>query len=197
MKPEILGDRYNKLARWWHDNHQNSNYGVNQVEKALQYCQQGANALDVGCGAGGRMVRLMQKKGFAITGIDVSSEMIKLAIENHSDENFFVNDICHFQATEKYQFILAWDSIFHLPLNEQEPVITKLCNLLAKGGVLIYTFGDAVGEHDDQMKGETFHYSSIGIDGNLALMAKHGVTCKHLELDQWPQSHVYCIGIKS
>lgn len=197
MKPEILGERYNKLASWWHKQHHDSNYGVTQVKKALQFCPPGGNALDVGCGAGGRMVRLMEENKLAVTGIDVSPEMIKLAIEHHPDETFFVDDICHFQATEKYQFILAWDSIFHLPLNEQEPVVVKLCNLLAKGGVLIYTFGDAVGEHDDQMKGETFHYSSIGINGNLALMAMHGVTCKHLELDQWPQSHVYCIGVKS
>ncbi len=197
MKPTLIGDGYNKLARWWHEQHHDSSYGVNQVKRALQYCQTGGNALDVGCGAGGRMVRLMQKKELAITGIDVSPEMIKLAIENHPDENFLIDDICHYQAKEKYNFILAWDSIFHLPLSEQEPVVTKLCKLLAKDGVLIYTFGDAVGEHDDQMKGGTFHYSSIGINGNLALLAMHGVTCKHLEVDQWPQSHVYCIGVKT
>ena len=84
-----------------------------------------------------------------------------------------------------------------MPLNEQKPVVTKLCNLLAENGVLIYTFGDAVGEHDDQMKGDTFHYSSLGINENLTLMAMHDVTCKHLELDQWPQNHVYVIGVKS
>ena len=196
MKPSILGEKYDKLARWWHSQHKNSNYGVEQIKKALQFCANGGNALDVGCGAGGRMVKAMQEKGLAVTGIDVSPEMIKLAIENHPDENFFVDDICHFQATEKYQFILAWDSIFHLPLEEQKPVIVKLCQLLAKDGILIYTFGDAIGEHDDQMKGDTFHYSSIGIEENLTILAMHDVTCKHLELDQWPEKHVYLIGIK-
>ena len=196
MKPKILGNKYDKIARWWQDHMRDSNYGTKQVERALQFCKKGGSALDVGCGAGGRIVKLMQNHELAVTGIDVSAEMIQLAIETHPDEQFFIDDICSFETEEKFDFIVAWDSIFHLPLEEQEPVVTKLCDLLQPGGVLIYTFGDAVGEHEDTWHDDTFHYSSIGIDGNLALLAANGVNCKHLELDQWPQNHVYIIGVK-
>jgi SAM-dependent methyltransferase len=44
--------------------------------------------LDVGCGSGGRFIRLLQNKGFKITEIDVSLEMITLARHNHPEENF-------------------------------------------------------------------------------------------------------------
>jgi len=197
MKPGELGKKYDRIANWWHQQHRESQYGVKQVKRALQFCPAGGSALDVGCGAGGRLVRLMQHHELAVTGIDVSAEMIKLAIENHPDETFFVDDICSFTSPEKYDFIVAWDSIFHLPLTQQEPVVSKLCCLLKPGGVLIYTFGDAVGEHQDTWHGDSFHYSSIGINGNLALLALHGVVCKHLELDQWPEKHVFLIGVKN
>ena len=140
---------------------------------------------------------LLQNQGFSVTGIDVSRVMIELARENHPDQTFEVQDICTWETDRKFDFIVAWDSIFHLPLEAQERVVGKLCNLLAGGGVLIYTFGDAIGEHDDTWHGDRFHYSSIGIDGNLGVLVSNGVTCKHLELDQWPENHVYLIGVKA
>ncbi len=197
MKPKTLGTRYDKIASWWHQQHAGSRYGVAQVKRALQFCKRGGAALDVGCGAGGRLVRLMQQHELAVTGIDVSAEMIKLAIENHPQENFFVADICSFETAERFELIVAWDSIFHLPLEQQEPVVGRLCQMLKQGGVLIYTFGDAVGEHDDTWHGDVFHYSSIGINGNLEVLQRHGLLCKHLELDQWPEDHVYLIATRT
>jgi len=196
MDPSILGKKYDKLARWWHDRLHDSQHGIPQLERALNFCAQPGPALDVGCGAGGRFVRLLQEKGFQVTGIDVSAEMIRLAQENHPDANFLVRDICTWDTGQRFHLIIAWDSIFHLPLAMQEPVVTKLCRLLTAGGVLIYTFGDALGEHDDVMQGESFHYSSIGIQGNLRVLAEAGITCKHLELDQWPEKHVYIVGVR-
>jgi SAM-dependent methyltransferase len=196
MEPSILGEKYDKIAKWWQDKHHNSQYGMKQLERALNFCSHPGAALDVGCGAGGRVVRILKEKGFIVTGIDVSSEMIKLATENHPSENFFVQDICTWETNNKYNFIVAWDSIFHLPLSMQKPTIAKLCNLLSDGGVLIYTFGDAEGEHTDDWHGDKFYYSSIGIKENLRVLCNNSVTCKHLELDQWPENHVYIIGTK-
>jgi SAM-dependent methyltransferase len=196
MKPQLLGTKYNKVAAWWNERHFDSDYGLKQVKKALSYSNSANHALDVGCGAGGRFIKLLQKKGFKVTGLDVSSEMIKLARHNHPQENFLVQDICTFESEQKFDFILAWDSLFHLPFESQKPVLTKLCNLLSPSGTLIYTFGDAEGEHKDQWHGDTFEYSSLGIKNNVKLLYENGVTCKHLELDQFPEKHVYIIATK-
>jgi len=198
MDPLILGTKYDKIAEWWRKQHFDSEYGVQQVERALGYrSPDSTSALDVGCGAGGRFVRRMVDVGLHVTGLDVSQEMIKLARESHPEQTFQVQDICTWETEESFDFILAWDSIFHLPFEKQESVVAKLCGLLTKGGILIYTFGDAVGEHDDAWHDDTFHYSSIGIEGNLRILAENGVECRHLELDQYPQPHVYLIGRKS
>lgn len=197
MKPQMLGTKYDKIAKWWHDRHSNSEYGIKQIEKALQFCVSHENALDVGCGAGGRFVRKLQEKGFKITGLDISREMVKLARENHPNEIFFVQDICTWETEQKFDFIIAWDSIFHLPFSMQQPVVTKLCNILVKNGVLIYTFGDGYGEHIDEWHEEEFYYSSIGIKGNLSVLMKNEIICQHLEFDQFPENHVYVIAQKS
>ena len=197
MEPLALGKKYDKIAKWWHDRHFESEYGINQCKRALGFSSKTGVALDVGCGAGGRFVRILQENRFSVVGIDVSEEMIKLARVNHPDEQFYVQDICTWETDQRFELIVAWDSIFHLPLSMQKPVVTKLCNLLSDGGTLIYTFGDAIGEHEDRWHDDTFHYSSIGISGNLRILENNDVTCKHLELDQWPENHVYVIGVKS
>ena len=199
MEPRIIGKKYDKIAKWWQDQHYNSKYGVKQLRRALAFCSDTdkATALDVGCGAGGRFTRILKRHVFAITGIDISAEMINLAKQNHPSENFFVADICRWNPEQKFDFIVAWDSIFHLPLSEHQTVFQKLCDLLNDNGVLIYTLGDSIGEHQDNWHDDTFHYSSIGINENLKILSGNGVTCKHLELDQFPQNHVYIIGVKS
>ena len=196
MKPSELGTKYDKIAQWWHDQHEQSSYGVSQFERAIKYTSGGEKALDVGCGAGGRFIRILQNRGFSVTGLDVSKEMIGLAIVNHPEQNFLYQDICSWETEEKFDFIVAWDSIFHLPLNMQRPVVSKLCQLLEKNGILIYTFGNAEGEHTDQWHNDTFYYSSIGINENLQLLINNGLSILHLELDQYPEKHVYVIATK-
>lgn len=196
MEPSKLGKKYDKIAQWWHEQHERSSYGVSQFERAVGFATGGEKALDVGCGAGGRFVRILQNRGFSVTGLDVSKEMVMLASKNHSEHKFIHQDICSWETDECFDFIFAWDSIFHLPFAMQKPVVTKLCRLLAKNGVLLYTFGNAQGEHTDQWHNDTFYYSSIGINENMQLLINNGLSILHLELDQYPEKHVYTIAIK-
>lgn len=196
MEPTVLGTKYDKIAKWWHDQHIESTYGVEQVERAVKFAPRGGKALDVGCGSGGRLVRLLEGSDFSITGLDVSKEMIRLARVNHPEHKFLHEDICSWETEEKFDLIVAWDSIFHLPLARQKPVVSKLCQLLAESGILIYTFGNAEGEHTDQWHDDTFYYSSIGINENVQLLTNYGLSVLHLELDQYPEKHVYTIAIK-
>ena len=196
MEPKILGEKYDKIAHLRHEQHDNSAYGVAQFKKALGFASAGGRALDVGCGAGGRFVRLLQAQNFLVTGVDVSAEMIKIASKKHPDQTFVHQDICTWQLPYQYDFIVAWDSIFHLPFSSQKPVVSKLCAGLAQDGILVYTFGNAHGEITDQWHNDTFYYSSIGINENLQLLMDNGLSILHLDLDQYPQTHVYVIAAR-
>lgn len=193
MNPSLIGEKYDKIAAWWHERHENSDYGVGQIERAVSFRSEFGKALDVGCGSGGRIVRVLKKYGYEVTGLDVSVEMVRLASANHPQESFIHQDVCTWESTDRFDFIVAWDSIFHLPLANQRGVVKKLCRLLAEDGVLIYTFGNASGEHTDKWQGDTFYYSSIGIDENVRVLMENGLTVLHLELDQYPEKHVCVI----
>jgi len=196
MKTSNIGQQYDKIATWWNDYHTDSSYGVSQVKRALTFAPTQGKALDVGCGPGGRFIRLLNARGFEVTGIDASAEMINLAQANQPDSLFVQEDIRHWDTEDRFDFILAWDCLFHLPLNMQKPVLSKLCRMLSEGGVMIHTFGDGVGEHTDNWHGQEFRYGSIGITKNIELLHENGLSILHLELDQFPEKHVYAISRK-
>jgi 2-polyprenyl-3-methyl-5-hydroxy-6-metoxy-1,4-benzoquinol methylase len=196
MNPLDTGKKYDKIAQWWHDKHDRCSYGVDQFNRALQFATVGGSALDVGCGAGGRFIRILQDHNYSICGLDASEHMISLARKNHPEHEFIHHDICTWESDKRFDFIVAWDSLFHLPRDMQGPVLTKLCRLLAHNGVLIYTFGNANGEHTDQWHDDTFYYSSIGISENIQIMMGNRLSLLHLELDQYPEKHVYAIASK-
>lgn len=188
-----IGEKYDKIAQWWHNYHNESDYGLSQIERAISYCKVHGAALDVGCGSGGRIVRKLEKSGFSVTGIDASPKMIEIAKANHALPEFFVADICDWDTSQKYDLIIAWDSIFHLPISMHSHVVSKLCRMLQKRGVLIYTFGDDYGEHESDWHNDKFYYSTIGINENLKIIMENNCECRHLELDQYPQKHVFII----
>lgn len=92
----------------------------------------------------------------------------------------------------------AWDSLWHLPLPEQEPVLKRMLDALMPGGVCLFTMGglDAPQEKVDSAMGPRLYYSTLGIPGMLGVLSDAGCRCRHLEYDQYPEPHLYVIAQK-
>lgn len=197
MNPHELGKKYSRIAKLYESDVDGSSYGVTEVMKAFSLSKKKGKVLDVGCGVGGRIIDKLEKFPVSITGIDVSEGMLDRAREKHPEHYFEFADVCTWETNDTFDFILAWDSIFHLPFALQEPVIEKLCDYLAPDGVLIYTFGNDVGYHVADWHNDTFYYSSIGIEKNIEILQRKDVKILHLEMDQLPdERHVYIIAKK-
>lgn len=198
MNPIELAASYDRIAGKWQEPGLQTN-GLEQFGRALQFVPEGRLALDVGCGCSGRFIGLLQNRGFAVEGIDISGRMIALAKMRNPGVRFYHDDICRWELPGKYDFIAAWDSIWHLPLSGQEPVLRKLCAGLNAGGVLIFTTGglDEPAEKTDSCMGPPMYYSVLGIPKTLELLAHFGCVCRHLEYDQYPEKHLYIIAQKT
>ena len=196
MNPQDTGKAYDTITHLWAPQRFNNNNGIEQHKRALAFAHRKGRALDVGCGPTGRFIELLQNEGFVPEGVDVSSKMIALAAERHPGVTFHHKDICQWSPPGHYDVITAWDSIWHIPLSQQKPVVTKLVSCLSPGGVLIFSFGgtDKAGQHTDDAMGPEVYYSTLGTRGFLSLLLDLGCTCKHLEYDQSPQDlHAYVI----
>ena len=200
MKPSEIGQSYDQIADRWAGDDFNRTNGVAQHERALTFlAEQRCNrALDIGCGSSGRIIDLLLSRGFDVEGLDISKQMIALAKRRHPNVVFHQADICEWAFPYQYDFVSAWDSIWHLPLEEQEPVMRKISSGLAPGGVFIFTTGglDAPGEKTDASMGPEVYYSVLGIPKTLDLLADSRCICRHLEYDQHPELHLYIVAQK-
>lgn len=195
MNPKDIGRAYDNITHLWESQDFNRNNGIEQHKRALAFVENRGKALDVGCGCTGRFIDLLHNEGFTPEGIDISQEMTRLAKNRHPNVTFHHQDICEWAIEEKYDFITAWDSIWHIPIEQQENVLTKLVSCLNAGGVLIFSFGgtDEPGDHTDNFMGPEVYYSTLGTNGFLKLLIGLGCICKHLEFDQHPELHTYLI----
>lgn len=195
MTPTDIGSAYDQITHLWQSDKFNLANGIEAHKRALSFVKGRGKALDIGCGCTGRFIDFLQQEDFTPEGVDISDEMLRLAKQKHPDVTFHHQDICQWQPLEKYDFITAWDSIWHIPLVQQESVMTKLIGSLNKGGVLIFSFGgtDEPGEHTDSFMGPEVYYSTLGTNGFVSLLMKLGAVCRHLEYDQHPELHTYLI----
>jgi predicted TPR repeat methyltransferase len=198
MKPEEIGRSYDTIADQWLRPNLQAN-GIAQHERAIQFCKNRQWALDIGCGCSGRFIELLSRHGFRVEGMDVSGKMIALARQRHPDVAFWQADICIWSFPRRYDFITAWDSIWHVPLETQEAVLRKISDGLTSGGVFIFTTGgvEEAGEKRDSCMGPPMYYSVRGIPQTLELLARFGCVCRHLECDQFPEQHLYIIAQKT
>jgi len=199
MKPGETGEGYDQLADHWDSDAFPRTNGIAQHERAIAFVKHRRHALDVGCGSSGRIIDLLMGHGFRVEGVDVSQRMIELARRRHPEVVLHHADICGWAIPRQYDLICAWDSIWHLPLADQEPVLRKLCGALSHGGVLIFTTGglDAPSEKRDSTMGPPMYYSVLGIPATLRILTEAGCVCRHLEYDQYPELHVYVIAQKN
>jgi len=199
MSPEQTASTYNKIASHWDCPAFNRENGIKQHERALQFLSGIGNALDIGCGSSGRIIDLLQSRGFEVEGLDISEEMLRRARKHHPEVRFHFADICAWEFVKRYDFISAWDSIWHVPLRRQLDVLWKVLDGLAPGGVLIFTTGgvESPEEITNPCFGQPLYHAAPGLPAILRAIAESGCRCRHLEYDQYPENHVYIIAQKA
>jgi len=133
--------------------------------------------------------------GFEVEAVDVSSRMVELARRKHPDVEIHCADVRDWSFRRKYDLISAWDSIWHIPLNDQETILRRILDNLTAKGVYIFTTGgvDEPGEMVDSFMGPEMYYSSLGLRRTLDVVSEAGGVCRHLEYDRFPEPHVYII----
>jgi len=97
--------------------------------------------LDIGCGTGTHSI-LFAKKGFQVSGIDISQAMITHAKVNAEREgvkvNFFVEDMRNFNLREKFDACLYLHSFYYLTENSDiERALNSLIRHLKFNGIVV------------------------------------------------------------
>ncbi len=157
-----LKDTYDKLYRGnrdlWGPEHRQ------ELVTLLQHIGEGhgRSALDIGSGNGQNLIFLAQH-GFAVTGIDVSSEAIKNAKKNMEDKKvagtFVVGDVMKTGIQGTFDVIMSSYTMHHLYDKDKEQFLEEIMGHVREGGHVLLAFFTA--EFTDKGPGTGERYKTV------------------------------------
>ena len=155
------GKRYDVIATGFAEMRDSFNTEKKYVDLLMQYLPPKSHVLDIGCGSGYPIANYLLKNEFRVTGIDASKELLKIAKKNCPSMKCIYGDIRSVSIEEKYDGIIEWWCLFHLPKEDQIKMIARFSNWLKQDGILEFTTGDSEYEgSDNQMLDQELDFYS-------------------------------------
>ena len=128
---QITKEAHNAIAKRYYELYKDDTSDLKYFDLFLKDCK--SKILDLGCGMG-HYSNYMYAKGFEVTGIDISSNMIDIAKKNNPNIEFIVSDICNLSVIEGKTFdglVIAY-VLQHLSKEEVLDLFSSINNLVSK-----------------------------------------------------------------
>jgi SAM-dependent methyltransferase len=149
--------------------------GPPALDLLLPQLSRGAAVLDLGCGCGVPVARALAVH-HRVTGVDFSSEQIRLARENVPSASFIEADIASLQlATSSLDAVVAFYVIFHLPRAEQLELLRSIWRWLKPGGYFLGTLSRWNEEpYTEDFFGVPMFWTNFGLEEYLQFLQRIG-----------------------
>ncbi|HEY41663.1 MAG TPA: class I SAM-dependent methyltransferase [Dehalococcoidia bacterium] len=142
MSDSTLYQDYDLFA-WTYNRHWGDMFtraSLYMLEKlVLPHLPANARILDICCGTG-QLAQVLTERGYRVTGVDGSAEMLRFARENAPDAEFIHGDARFLKLPPVYHAaISAFDSLNHImTLEELTAVFCNVYASLTEGGIFLF-----------------------------------------------------------
>jgi ubiquinone/menaquinone biosynthesis C-methylase UbiE len=173
---KVVEEGYDKIAQLYHKRRVDRFWTVApDIEALAQRLAPGSAILDVGCGSG-YIASMLEKKGFRVTGIDISTRMLELAKTNAPHATFLRMDMKKLEfPNESFDGITCLYSIFHVPRRYHLGILKQFRRVLKPTGFLAIHmgWGDWAGVEENWLEGGVpMYWSHFGKGKNIELIKK-------------------------
>jgi 2-polyprenyl-3-methyl-5-hydroxy-6-metoxy-1,4-benzoquinol methylase len=144
------------------------------LDRFLVHVTPRGTILDVGCGMGEPIARYLIERGHPVAGIDSSPAMIDLCRARFPEMEWIVSDMRTIRLERRFDGILAWDSFFHLDMDDQRGMLSRFALHARPGAPLMFTSGPAEGEAIGMFRNERLYHASLGPGEYTGLLNEAG-----------------------
>lgn len=134
----------------------------------------GGAVLDLGCGMGEPIAAHLIGRGFAVTGVDAAPAMTALSAARFPAQRWLTADMRSLKLGQRFAGIVAWDSFFHLPADDQRAMFAVFGAHAAPGAALLFTSGTQAGTAIGALDDTPLFHASLDPQEYRDLLARHG-----------------------
>jgi len=179
MCEEAVIGLYERHAHEYDHDRGQSLYGERVwLDRFLLGVPAGGAVLDVGCGTGTPIAAHILRRGFRIVGVDASPSMIQLCRTRFPGSEWVIQDMRALALGRRFDAILAWDSFFHLGMEEQRAMFPRFAAHALPGAPLLFTSGPREGEAIGSYRGEPLYHASLEPAEYRHLLSTNGYTVR-------------------
>ncbi len=173
---------YERIARKYHSIHKNPQEIAWLLDRFLKMVK-GKKVLDIGCG-NGRDTKYMSEKGFDVTGIDLSSNMLKIAEKFAPKAKFYRMDMRKIGFKDKsFDGLWALSSFMHIPKSQAYQTLEEFRRVLKDDGIMLVSVPEGKGEKfvkKESYEGGKNFLLSTGWESSKAYLRKLVLKCVRL-----------------
>jgi|SRR6185295_9843033 len=165
---------YDKVAQEWANVRRGFAGEQPYLEAIVERLPPDSRILDLGCGTGIPVARFFIERGYAVTGVDAAPAMLALARAAFPAAEWTEHDMRTLALNRRFDAIIAWDSFFHLPPDDQRAMFSVFGRHAAPQGLLLFTSGPSEGAAIGDLFGHELYHASLGPEEFHRLLAEQG-----------------------
>ena len=134
---------------------------IPQLEQLSELLPSSGHVLDAGCGVGKPTSEFLTKRGFNVTGVDISKKMIDLAKVNVPDARFYQRNILTLDFPDStFDGVVCVYTLWHIPRMNHPTIIRNFHRMLKDDGILVLNTGIHESEGMSTFFGEPMLWST-------------------------------------
>jgi SAM-dependent methyltransferase len=182
---QLVSQAYDHIAQWYLD------WATSQrsprehyTDKLLSHTPPSPRILELGCGAGLPITRMLLDRGAEVVANDISAKQVEMARARCPQATLIEGDMLALDfEPASFDGVVAFYSIFHLPRAEQKGMFAKIHSWLKPGGWIVFNLATLDEEEvHGEFLGHGMFWSSYSVEDSKAMVADVGLEVVEAEV---------------
>jgi len=170
-------EAYDNIADWyleWTESQRSPRESY--IDKLLKNVPVSPRILELGCGSGVPITRMLLDRGAQVVANDLSSKQISMAKQRCPEATFVPGDMTALTFEDgSFDGVVSFYAIFHLPRAEQKGMLAKILSWMKPGGVFVLNLATVDEEEiHGEMMGNGMFWSSYNVEDSKAIVRDVG-----------------------